>query len=139
LLVDDSDPESQDDVAEIESSFWVVQCSLVRVQSPGEDISAISYSREDGRREVKRLLLGTTVTSPTIPSDDPGPAAMPHHPFSARALVAAHTIMRHYNPPKNWVKIDSVRLTLSTEPEMTRWQLELVAQSRLEVHVHVGG
>lgn len=54
LLVNDFDPESQDDVAEIGSSFWEVHCSLVTGQSSEADVSTISYFSEDGHGEVKQ-------------------------------------------------------------------------------------
>lgn len=82
LLIDDFDPESAEDLAEIHSQFWVVFCNLVLANSPNTDVSTLSQPSDDGRREVQRLLLGTLVASPTPTSDDPDPPTMPSHPIT---------------------------------------------------------
>ncbi|KAJ9608877.1 hypothetical protein H2200_006648 [Cladophialophora chaetospira] len=82
LLVDDFNPDSPEDLAEIQSTFWVVHCRLVAAFAPETDVSTQSHFTEDGRREVQRLLLGTTVASPHQTSDDPDPPSMRPHPIT---------------------------------------------------------
>ncbi|KAK5030284.1 hypothetical protein LTR13_008303 [Exophiala sideris] len=80
LLMDDFDPTDEEDVAEIKSPWWVVHCRLVGAESPELDVSTLHYFRDDGRKELQRLLLGTTVANPTPTQDDPDPETMPQHP-----------------------------------------------------------
>ena len=78
--MDDFDPTNEEDVAEIRSQWWVVHCRLVGAESPDLDVSTLHYFRDDGRKELQRLLLGTTVANPTPTQDDPDPETMPQHP-----------------------------------------------------------
>ncbi|KIX05831.1 uncharacterized protein Z518_03804 [Rhinocladiella mackenziei CBS 650.93] len=80
LLMNDFDPDSPDDVAEIQSQFWIVHCRLVAGHAPDVDVSTVHHTTEDGKKEVQRLLLGTWVASPTTTQDDPDPQTMPSHP-----------------------------------------------------------
>ncbi|KIX96948.1 uncharacterized protein Z520_07062 [Fonsecaea multimorphosa CBS 102226] len=80
LLMDDFDPDNEADVAELKCPFWVVHCRLVGAVAVNSDVSTQSYYTDDGQKEVQRLLLGTTVASPTHTSDDPDPPTMPTHP-----------------------------------------------------------
>ncbi|RVX72454.1 hypothetical protein B0A52_03642 [Exophiala mesophila] len=88
LLMYDFDPESASDMAEITSQFWVVYCKLISAQSPDRDVSTVSQINEDGQKEVQRLLLGTSVSSPTITSDDPDPPTFQPHPQSTASFLA---------------------------------------------------
>lgn len=76
----DFDPNNEQDVEEMKSQWWVVRCKLVSAEDPVTDVSTLHYYRDDGRKEVQRLLLGTTVATPTYTSDDPDPENMPQHP-----------------------------------------------------------
>lgn len=84
----DFDPKSPSDMAEITSQFWVVHCKLISAQAPTRDLSTVSQVTEDGRKEVQRLLLGTSVASPMITNDDPDPATFQPHPISKPIIVA---------------------------------------------------
>lgn len=84
----DFDPNSASDMAEITSQFWVVYCKLISAQSPDRDVSTVSQINEDGHKEVQRLLLGTSVASPTITNDDPDPVTFHPHPLSKPSLPA---------------------------------------------------
>ncbi|KAH0841066.1 velvet complex protein [Fonsecaea pedrosoi] len=88
LLMDDFDPDNEDDVAELKCPFWVVHCRLVGAVAVNSDVSTQSYYTEEGQKEVQRLLLGTTVASPTHTSDDPDPPTMPTHPATKDAAPA---------------------------------------------------
>ena len=79
-MMRDFDPDNAGDVAEIKNQWWIVYCRLVAADNPGQDVSTMHYLRDDGRKEVQRLLLGTAVASPTVTLDDPDPPTMPHHP-----------------------------------------------------------
>ncbi len=91
LMIDDFNPDLPEDLEEIESSFWVVHCRLVAAFDQETDMSTQSHFTEDGRREVQRLLLGSTVASPHQTLDDPDPPSMIAHritrPPSPTALV----------------------------------------------------
>ncbi|KAJ4512893.1 hypothetical protein HRR78_005763 [Exophiala dermatitidis] len=80
LLMDDFDPDSEQDVEELHSQWWVVYCSLISAQSPDTNVSTLPLITEDGRRELQRLLLGTLTATPTPTDDDPDPPTMPSHP-----------------------------------------------------------
>lgn len=86
--MDDFDPDNPDDVAEIKSPFWVVHCRLVAARSPGTDMSTMTHQNESGEQELQRLLLGTSVASPTQTSDDPDPETMPQHPITKPRVTA---------------------------------------------------
>lgn len=88
LHMEDFDPDSKQDVAELSSPFWVVHCKLVAAQTPDRDVSTMAQTTEDGRKEVQRLLLGTTVASPTNTVDDPDPPTLRPHPRSEAAIAA---------------------------------------------------
>ncbi|OAP59462.1 hypothetical protein AYL99_06760 [Fonsecaea erecta] len=88
LLMDDFDPDNEADVAELRCPFWVVHCRLVGAFSVESDVSTQSYYTDDGQKEVQRLLLGTTVASPTHTADDPDPPTMPTHPVTRDAVSA---------------------------------------------------
>jgi hypothetical protein len=88
LHMHDFDPDSKQDVAELSSPFWVVHCKLVAAQTPDRDVSTMAQTTEDGRKEVQRLLLGTTVASPTNTVDDPDPPTFTPHPKSEAAITA---------------------------------------------------
>ncbi|KAK6381955.1 hypothetical protein LTS17_003840 [Exophiala oligosperma] len=85
LMMQDFDPDNPADVEEIKSQWWVVHCKLVAAETPSQDLTTMHFFRDDGRREVQRLLLGTTVASPTVTMDDPDPDTMPQHPRSPAA------------------------------------------------------
>ncbi|KIW73044.1 hypothetical protein, variant 3 [Phialophora macrospora] len=80
LLIADFDPDCAEDVAETQCPFWVVHCKLVGAYAPETDVSTQSCYNEYGRREVQRLLLGTTVAGPHHTQADPDPPTMPAHP-----------------------------------------------------------
>lgn len=84
-MMQDFDPDNPADVEEIKSQWWVVHCKLVAAETPSQDLTTMHFFRDDGRREVQRLLLGTTVASPTVTMDDPDPDTMPQHPRSPAA------------------------------------------------------
>ncbi|KIW35391.1 uncharacterized protein PV07_02089 [Cladophialophora immunda] len=84
LLMDDFDPDNEVDVAELRSPFWVVHCRLVGAVAVNSDVSTQSYYTDEGQKEVQRLLLGTSVASPTHTADDPDPPTMPTHPVTRR-------------------------------------------------------
>ncbi|EXJ95232.1 hypothetical protein A1O1_00352 [Capronia coronata CBS 617.96] len=82
LLMDDFDPDSESDVAELQTQWWVVYCSLVAAQSPDTNVTTMPLITEDGRTELHRLLLGTHVANVTPTADDPDPPTMPLHPIT---------------------------------------------------------
>ena len=81
LMMTDFNPDSQADVDELQSQF-VVHCRLVSATSPRRDVSTLTSLGENGSREIQRLLLGTSVSSPFHTKDDPDPENTPHHPSS---------------------------------------------------------
>lgn len=85
--MDDFDPDSPDDLAELLSQFWVVHCKLVTAQFPVEDVSTAPHITDDGRHELQRLLLGTTATNALVTPDDPDPATMVPHPVTKPAVT----------------------------------------------------
>ncbi|EXJ89194.1 hypothetical protein A1O3_02260 [Capronia epimyces CBS 606.96] len=80
--MDDFDPDSEEDVAGLQSQWWVVFCNLVSARNPDVNVTTISHVTEDGRTELQRLLLGTHVANVTPTTDDPDPATMPPHPIT---------------------------------------------------------
>ncbi|EXJ70513.1 uncharacterized protein A1O5_06582 [Cladophialophora psammophila CBS 110553] len=98
LLMDDFDPDNEDDVAEIKCPFWVVFCRLVGAVAVNSDVSTQSYFTEEGQKEVQRLLLGTTVASPTHTADDPDPPTMPTHPVTRDAVSPPHSPTSRFLP-----------------------------------------
>lgn len=80
--MDDFDPDSEADVTELQSQWWVVFCSLVSAQSPETNVTTVAHVTDDGRTELHRLLLGTHVANPTPTADDPDPPTMPLHPVT---------------------------------------------------------
>ncbi|KIW15614.1 hypothetical protein PV08_05662 [Exophiala spinifera] len=85
LMMQDFDPDNPADVEEITSQWWVVYCNLVAAETPSQDLTTMHFFRDDGRKEVQRLLLGTMVASPTVTMDDPDPETMPQHPRAPSA------------------------------------------------------
>ena len=97
LLIDDFDPESASDVAELKSSIYVVHCRLLSPRdTPRRDVSTLAKVADDGSREVQRLLLGTAVSSPFICLDDPDPPSAIEHPrtFPQRSPSPTDIIVR---------------------------------------------
>jgi hypothetical protein len=82
LMMSDFDPDSEADLAQIRSPYWVVYCRLISANDSGSDLSTQPHLSDEGRKEVQRLLLGTTVASPTLTSDDPDPPRRADHPMT---------------------------------------------------------
>lgn len=87
LMMDDFDPSSAEDLQELQSQFWVVQCRLLSANSPRRDVSSLVSMSEDGSQERQNLLLGSSVASPTVTEDDPDAETMPTHPITREPLV----------------------------------------------------
>lgn len=85
--MDDFDPDSPEDVAEMMASNWVVYCRLLTKDSPETDVTSRAHF-QDGRGVVEQNLLGTYVASPHHTSDDPDPATMVPHPVTQEAVTA---------------------------------------------------
>jgi hypothetical protein len=92
LLIDDFDPDSPADMAEITSQYWVVYCNLVDALSADIDMSTKALYSENGRKELARLLLGTWVASPFHTSDDPDPPRAARHPTTRAASPTSRFI-----------------------------------------------
>ena len=86
LVMSDFDQHSLDDVQELQSQFWVVHCRLISEHSPRRELSTLASTTEDGSKEIRRLLLGSTVASPLTTQDDPDPETMPTHPTTTEQL-----------------------------------------------------
>jgi hypothetical protein len=89
LMMNDFDPNSDADLAQIRSPYWVVYCRLLSANDSGFDLSTQPHLSEDGRKEVQRLLLGTTVASPTLAPDDPDPPSRRDHPATRATSPSA--------------------------------------------------
>ena len=113
----------------------MVHCRLVAAFAPELDMSTQSHFTEDGRREVQRLLLGTTVASPHQTSDDPDPdpSRMPLHPTTrppSPTTVAIPILTRsprqpHKNPGAFFIFADvSVRKAGEYRLQFTLMKME---------------
>ena len=113
-------------------------------------MSTQSHFTEDGRREVQRLLLGTTVASPHHTSDDPDPLTMPDHPSTRAPRTPSPTdhilprprahSLRHQIPGAFFIFADvSVRKAGEYKLQFTLMKMEpaLLVQGSTVPAVHV--
>lgn len=114
LMMNDFDPNSPSDLAELRSSFWVVHCRLVSSQSPKKDLSTLSSVGEDGSREIQRLLLGTAVASPFFCNDDPDPGTVPTHP------ITKTPVSEQPSPSQRFLPLFSSSSVSSSEKEQSK-------------------
>lgn len=92
-MIDEFNPRSERDLAEMKSQSWVVHARLVTAHSPREDLSTLvgRVERQD-QDGVTRLLLGTQVSSPFFCADDPDIDSMPQHPSTRAASPTSRII-----------------------------------------------